>query len=721
MAGVDPNRLRRADPGRQASGLFGGDETVAKEAYATERGRQRGALVLFYSNSKGFLDARTGLFDRFAVAPERGKRDAPCEEALGEDVLRADAAGERRDGEGALKDGGDEGGVEGAHAEAGDAKLRKSFLFQMPEERAALGDDRRGERQMFGNGLDGDGPLAGGASRSVEGIFKKNSGISLLDEGRPQHATERVPLLAGPREGDEGPFDGHAARWVDAQDGPPPRAPFQPLHRRQEAPVTHEPAEVGPERRVVDGGGRSALKARGARSYRIDVAFVPPTAPKERLPTHEAGKQAIGKTRKHLPRLPRRRWRWALFYSRRFTDRAAIASLRPMRTPPRSSSGAGFPGRRLWEGRPAQLRCPLTYKLAAASFGATALVAVLFSWVAGVVLYADVRPMLGFAFFAATIAIAAWRLPIHFREQLEFTVTDTHVGWKRGILRRSIERAGITYARIVWTAPGVGDLVLVRAVPTGALRRTLTLVLPDVAAPDAVLATIRGVTPAEPAQATARIDAGEQILWSAAPTETRWSPKQKLSSFGAALLFAFALATAVRLVRAVAKVIGLHALTPVQTAAFAGAVLIGLAMLFGAAGLLAWRSFFRSWFLRSRTRYLITDRRVLITRGAEELSLDRRNIAYVVATEHRALFAAFRGRVAQIFRRGAARRFLEEGRPSLAPPPPYRSTDLFLVLDGPRSRAVSAAGAFGGGDEDALMPVLTGIADAEPVRALLGA
>lgn len=404
-----------------------------------------------------------------------------------------------------------------------------------------------------------------------------------------------------------------------------------------------------------------------------------------------------------------------------------------MRTPPPSSSGAGLPGRRLWEGRPAQLRCPLTYKLAAASFGATAVVAVLFSWVAGVVLYADVRPMLGFAFFAATIAIAAWRLPIHFREQLEFTVTETHVGWKRGILRRSIERAGITYARIVWTAPGIGDLVLVRAVPTGALRRTLTLVLPDVAAPDAVLATIRGVTAAAPARASARIegsdevgtsfgiDAGEQILWSAAPTETRWSPKQKLSSLGAALLFAFALATAVRLARAVAKVVGLHALTPIQTAAFAGAVLIGLAMLFGAAGLLAWRSFFRSWFLRSRTRYLITDRRVLITRGAEELSLDRRNIAYVVATEHRALFAAFRGRVAQIFRRGASRRFLEEGRPSLAPPPPSRSTDLFLVLDGPRSRAVSAAGAFGGGDEDALMPVLTGIADAEPVRALLGA
>ena len=47
---------------------------------------------------------------------------------------------------------------------------------------------------------------------------------------------------------------------------------------------------------------------------------------------------------------------------------------------------------------------------------------------------------------------------------------------RRGRLRRSIDRREISYARIHWDPkrPGIGDLEIVRAVPTGALRRRLS-------------------------------------------------------------------------------------------------------------------------------------------------------------------------------------------------------------------------------------------------------
>jgi hypothetical protein len=85
--------------------------------------------------------------------------------------------------------------------------------------------------------------------------------------------------------------------------------------------------------------------------------------------------------------------------------------------------------------------------------------------------------------------------------------------------------------------------------------------------------------------------------------------------------------------------------------------------------------------LRARaTRYFVTDRRVLIRRGSEELHLDRQRIAYVITSP---------------FREGDARR------------------DVFLVLDGPQARAFAPSGAFHGPDEERLVPMFAAIEDAD--------
>src|SRR5262249_34482567 len=100
-------------------------------------------------------------------------------------------------------------------------------------------------------------------------------------------------------------------------------------------------------------------------------------------------------------------------------------------------------------------------------------------------------------------------------------------------LRRSIDTREISYARIHWhpSMPGIGDLELVRAVPTGALRRRLSIVLHRLIAPDRVWAIMRGVTPTAPAGDGPRLlaqrpDAGERVLWSAQPVPSMrlWLP-----------------------------------------------------------------------------------------------------------------------------------------------------------------------------------------------------
>jgi hypothetical protein len=88
-----------------------------------------------------------------------------------------------------------------------------------------------------------------------------------------------------------------------------------------------------------------------------------------------------------------------------------------------------------------------------------------------------------------------------------------------------------------------------------------------------------------------------------------------------------------------------------------------------------------------RTRYFVTNARVLIRRGNEELQLDRSRIAYVIDAPYRKLH------------------------------------DVFLVLDGPQARALAPSGAFGGDAAvgDALRPVFSAIEDAETVGRILRA
>jgi hypothetical protein len=87
-----------------------------------------------------------------------------------------------------------------------------------------------------------------------------------------------------------------------------------------------------------------------------------------------------------------------------------------------------------------------------------------------------------------------------------------------------------------------------------------------------------------------------------------------------------------------------------------------------------------------QTRYLITNRRVLIQRGREELHLDRSRIVDVIPT-----------------------------------PVSHGLSDVFLVLDGPRARALAISGAFGEQQETGpeLRPVLLLVEDAESISQIL--
>src|SRR5438105_7466314 len=141
--------------------------------------------------------------------------------------------------------------------------------------------------------------------------------------------------------------------------------------------------------------------------------------------------------------------------------------------------------------------------------------------------------MLAFSAWCATLALGFWRLPLWWRSGVEYIVTERHVIWRRGKIRRTIERSQISFARILWSkkADGVGDLVLVRAVPTGALRRTLSLSLADVETPDRLWAIVRGIEPGRPLGSAERplaqrLDDGERVVWSAIPLASPWNVRR---------------------------------------------------------------------------------------------------------------------------------------------------------------------------------------------------
>jgi hypothetical protein len=352
-----------------------------------------------------------------------------------------------------------------------------------------------------------------------------------------------------------------------------------------------------------------------------------------------------------------------------------------------------FGERIVWRGRSRAVTVPFVQGAMAIVSAVVSAVTLSFAVVVAKSFAAPVGGMILFAAWCATLALAAWRVPIWWRSQVEYLVTERHVIWRRGPIRRSIEIGQISYSLIRWNTrdPSLGDLVIVRAVPTGALRRTLSLTLHDVEAPDRLWAIIRGVVPSAPLGSSARplaqrLDPGERVLWTASPLGSAWTHRRAATALVGAVLALTFVRSLIRSVPSIARVLRLHALPPALAAVLIAGASLGMLLLLAVAVFVAYAALVRPARLARATRYFVTDARVLIRRGNEELSLDRSRIAYVIDAPWRKLH------------------------------------DVFLVLDGPQARALAPSGAFGGEDrDDALKPVFAAIADADTVGKLLRA
>lgn len=347
----------------------------------------------------------------------------------------------------------------------------------------------------------------------------------------------------------------------------------------------------------------------------------------------------------------------------------------------------------VWSGGPKVVTVPGAFKLAAVVAATMSAVALAFALVVATSLGQRVGGLIAFAAWSASLALASWRLPLWFRSSARYVVTDKHVIWQRGRLRRSIERDAISYAIVRWSprTPGVGDLVLERAVPTGALRRTLSVTLANVEGPDRLWALVRGLTPSAPLgdgsrPLAQRLDDGERVLWTARPWASRWTPRRAATAASGALLAVAAVYLLARVEPPITRVLRAQALPPVTAAVLVGGVALVVLLLAGVACFVAYSAVLKPWRLARKTRYFVTDRRVLIRRGAEELHLDRQRIAYVITAP---------------WREGSARR------------------DVYLVLDGPQARAFSPSGAFGGADEERLVPMFSAVEDADTATEVL--
>jgi hypothetical protein len=360
------------------------------------------------------------------------------------------------------------------------------------------------------------------------------------------------------------------------------------------------------------------------------------------------------------------------------------------------SRDSRFGERIIWTGRPEVPSTPPFVRASAAVLCASALISVCFAVVVARSLGASPAPMLLFGAWAATLAVGLVHGPRIWLARVSYLVTDNHVIFKRGPFRRTIERRDISFARIHWQSSGVGDVELVRAVPTGALRRRLMLRLYGLKAPDRVAAIISGtediaLAHGDHASLAQRLQVGERVLWAANPKPS-WRAylpqhRREISS----LLFSILL-TAVGLRMAYQSVPTLQRVAaaglPAGSLAFeALAAGVGMAVLtvLAMAVVLFYLSIIRPGRLSRATRYMVTNRRVLIQRGREELHLDRTRIVDVIdAPAGDGLF------------------------------------DVFLVLDGPRARALAASGAFGEeGDGEGLVPVLQRLDDVEGLSRAL--
>lgn len=350
----------------------------------------------------------------------------------------------------------------------------------------------------------------------------------------------------------------------------------------------------------------------------------------------------------------------------------------------------------VWSGRPKVLETPQSLRAGALVMFALAAVSLCFAVAISFALRIAPTESVLFAAWSTLIGVVVLQAPKIWLSKVEYVLTEKHVVMQRGPFRRTIERRAISFARIRWSArsPGVGDIDLVRAVPTGALRRRLLLQLRGVVAPDRVWSIIRGVESSIGVHngdrpLAQRLDGGERVVWSARPKRTvkAYLPRGRreigVVALSAILYFAFT-SMVLRAVPNLRNLAGAGLKSGPFLAILLGEGIAALLVL-GAATYFLYEAFVAPAKNLTRTRYLITDRRVLIQRGREELHLDRERIVDVI---------------------------------------PARTagglTDVFLVLDGPRARALAIGGAFGEGDVGPqLSPVLESVEDAESVSRIL--
>jgi hypothetical protein len=359
-----------------------------------------------------------------------------------------------------------------------------------------------------------------------------------------------------------------------------------------------------------------------------------------------------------------------------------------------------YAGPVLWEGHPREVRSsPLMQCVGLLGYG-LGVIFMAFAVVRGLVLGDFAPTTLLYAICSVTFGALIHGLPTWWRGGAVYRVTRDHVIWSRGPFRRTIERRAISYARIIWSPRlnNVGTLELVRAVPAGALRRRLALHLEGIESPIGVLAIVRDAHDVASAghgglPITQRLDRGEHILWAARPlpslraylpsSSNQWS----LVALTAAV-FGIGIATAAKALSIVTRLASVGLAT--ERVPFFALVLgmgLGVACMFLVGLFIIEKALlYRARMLR-HTRYLISNKRVLIQRGREELHLDRRMIVEVIET-----------------------------------PAGPGTRNLFLVLDGPRARALASSGAFGERtDQNSdLLPVFEWVLDGDGAKLALG-
>ncbi len=352
----------------------------------------------------------------------------------------------------------------------------------------------------------------------------------------------------------------------------------------------------------------------------------------------------------------------------------------------------------IWSGRPEVIETPPFLKAVAGVLFVVAAVAVLFAIAVSGALGASPASLLLLGAWSASLGLLSLHGTKIWLAQVRYVVTESRVIIQRGIFRRTIDRHAISFARILWSQryPDVGNVELVRAVQTGPFGRRLTLPLRGVRQPNRVWAIVRGAESLAPRGSSSlplaqRLDTDERVVWAARPRPRLRSylPASPREWGHTALSVAMLVAFGVMVVRAVPSASHLLAAgLAAGSAEFLALILAELltgGLMLAMAGYYAYEGLARGSRLVRDTRYMITNKHVLISRGREELHLERGKIVDVIDTEA-----------------GDGVR------------------DVFLVLDGPRARALATSGAFGEMERgNSLRPVFLSVSDAESVSRIL--